>query len=147
MARSRPLRAVLDTNVIIAALKSRNPQSPTVELLTRWAKREFTLLYSDDLLAEYAEKLADRSVALAVRERFLSGIIRNAELVDVRDAQIRSIVDADPDDDLVLACAMVGKATHLVTYDPHLLTLANDYQQLAILDGLGFLKMVRDANR
>lgn len=144
MARSRPLRAVLDMNVIIAALKSRNPQSPTVELLTRWAKREFTLLYSDDLLAEYAEKLVDRSVALAIRDGFLTGIIRNAERVDVLDSQIRSIVAADPDDDPVLACAIVGKATHLVTYDPHLLTLAKDYQQLAILDGLGFLRLVRD---
>jgi predicted nucleic acid-binding protein len=38
-----PLRAVLDTNVIIAALLSKNPGSPTVELLQRWGNGEFTL--------------------------------------------------------------------------------------------------------
>lgn len=50
-------RTVFDTNVIIAALKSKNPHSPTVELLERWGNEEFTLVYCDDLLAEYQESL------------------------------------------------------------------------------------------
>ena len=48
MTEPRP-RAVLDTNVIIAALKSKNPRSPTRELLTRWDNDEFDLLYAEDL--------------------------------------------------------------------------------------------------
>ena len=47
--KSRLPRAVLDTNVVVAAIRSRNPNSPTVELLRRWARREFVLLYSDDV--------------------------------------------------------------------------------------------------
>ncbi len=50
------LRAVLDTNVILAAYFSRNPRSPTVELLTRWRRAEFTVLYSRQIRKEYERK-------------------------------------------------------------------------------------------
>lgn len=33
MTKPRPIRAVLDTNVVIAALKSRSPNSPTAEII------------------------------------------------------------------------------------------------------------------
>ncbi|MCX6030334.1 MAG: hypothetical protein NT169_13695 [Chloroflexi bacterium] len=52
-------------------------------------------------------------------------------------------VPADPDDDIVLACAIVGRATHLVTYDPHIHALGEAYQGVRILDGLHFLYAVR----
>jgi hypothetical protein len=41
------IRAVLDTNVPIAAHLSRNPHSPTVELLGRWRAGQFLQLYSE----------------------------------------------------------------------------------------------------
>ena len=50
------LRAVLDTNVPIGALISRNPNSPLVELLDRWLAGEFEILYSEDISAEYEEQ-------------------------------------------------------------------------------------------
>ena len=50
MATDRsPLRAVLDTNVFVAAYLSRNPNSPTREIIDRWLRGEFDLLYSCDL--------------------------------------------------------------------------------------------------
>jgi predicted nucleic acid-binding protein len=36
------LRAVFDTNVFVSALLSRNPTSPTQELMERWHNDEFT---------------------------------------------------------------------------------------------------------
>ena len=56
------LRAVFDTNVVLAALLSRNPNSPLVELLARWRHNEFEFIYSLDLLAEYREKLVNKKV-------------------------------------------------------------------------------------
>ena len=47
-----PLRAVLDTNVLLAARLSSHPASPNVEILDRWQHREFTFLHSLDTLAE-----------------------------------------------------------------------------------------------
>jgi len=52
------LRAVFDTNIFVAAHLSKNPHSPTMELLRRWRQEEFELLYSDDLLVEVDEKFS-----------------------------------------------------------------------------------------
>jgi putative PIN family toxin of toxin-antitoxin system len=136
-------RAVFDTNVIIAALMSKNPYSPTVELLQRWRQGEFTLLYTDDLLLEYQRKFISRQIAPTLRVSFLADIYAFGEIVDLSSDQIHSIITDDPDDDIVIASALVGRATHLVTYDPHLLNLGRTYQGINILDGLHFLYAVR----
>jgi len=49
------LRAVLNTNVHIAAQLSKNPNSPTVELIKRWRNGEFILLCSSQLYDELDE--------------------------------------------------------------------------------------------
>lgn len=49
--------AVLDTNVVLAAENSSNPDSPNREVVRRWLAGEFALLVTDDVVAEYAEKL------------------------------------------------------------------------------------------
>ena len=141
------LRAVFDTNVIIAALKSRNPNSPTIELLKRWRDDEFILLYADDLLLEYREKFIARNIDPALRIAFLASLDVLGEQVQVVPDQIKPVVPNDPDDDIVVACAIVGKATHLVSYDPHLLNLGESYQGIVILDGLHFLYAVRGDKR
>lgn len=141
------LRAVFDTNVIIAALKSKNPNSPTVELLKRWRNDEFLLLYADDLLLEYRQKFIARNIDAALRIAFLAGLDVFGERIELAPDQIKRVVSNDPDDDIFVACAIVGKATHLVSYDPHLLSLEESYQGIAILDGLHFLYAVRGDKR
>lgn len=142
MATERPrLRAVFNTNVVVAALKSRSPQSPTAELLRRWEGGEFDLLYSADLRAEYEEKFAARAVDPLRSQAFLSQLEKSGILVEVPN--VDPVIQADPDDDIVLACAVAGGATHLVTYDPHFLPLGAEYRGVRILDGLHFLYLVR----
>ena len=143
MTEKNILRAVFDTNVVIAALKSKNPSSPTVELLRRWRQGEFIILYSDALLLEYLEKFISRDIDPALRIVFLADLDVLGEHIDLTPDQIQPLVPDDPDDDIVIACAIVGQATHLVTYDPHLLNLGETYQGITILDGLHFLYAVR----
>jgi predicted nucleic acid-binding protein len=56
------IRAVLDTNVLIAAFRSRSSSSPNQEILDRWEKGHLDLLFPDDVLAEYVEKLVEHQV-------------------------------------------------------------------------------------
>lgn len=147
MTDKPPFRAVFDTNVIIAALKSKNPNSPTVELLQRWRNHEFILLYADDLLLEYREKFVTRHIAPALRIAFLASLDVLGERVELVAENIQRVVSNDPDDDIFIACALVGNATHLVSYDPHLLNLGESYQGVVILDGLHFLYAVRGDKR
>jgi|CXWK01.1.fsa_nt_gi predicted nucleic acid-binding protein len=135
--------AVLDTNVFVAAYLSRNPNSPTQEILARWLNDEFDLLYSVDLQAEIAEKFAAKGVAQEATELLLATLAIRGVQVEAPASAVVAIISADPDDDLVLACAVVGGATHLVTYDPHFDVLGRTYQGIHIVDGLGFLGVLR----
>lgn len=133
------LRAVLDTNVPIAAHLSRNPHSPTIELLARWRGGQFTQLYSDDMLVELVEKFQAREIAADASDRYLADLIMLGEFVIVAPEQVPDVIVADTDDNAILACAFVGRASHIVTYDPHFDVLGGAYQGIPILDGLHFL--------
>lgn len=50
-------------------------------------------------------------------------------------------VDADPDDDMVVECAVVGDATHIVTGDKHLLSLGK-YQEITIVKATEFIVLL-----
>ncbi len=137
------LRVVFDTNVFVAAFLSRNPTSPTKELIRRWEEDEFTLLISDALLDEVAEKLLERSIERERIVEFLTLVSRLAEWVDVPAEAVLPVVADDPDDDHILACAVVGKADYLVSYDPHFDPLGGEYQGVKITKALLFLWAVR----
>jgi len=142
LATERPrLRVVFDTNVVVAALKSRSPQSPTNELLQHWRAGEFDLLYSADLRAEYEDKFTARAIDPLRSQAFLSRL--EAFGIRVEVPNVDPVIEADPDDDIVLACAVSGIATHLVTYDPHFLPLGEEYRGIRIVNGLNFLYLVR----
>ena len=140
---STRLRAVFDTNVVIAALLSHNPQSPLIELVRRWRNEEFELLYCDDLRSEYHEKLIAKSVQPDRRRRFLDDLTSLGTRILLTSADLIPRIPDDPDDDVVIACAIAGGATHLVTYDPHLHALGEEYEGVRILNGLHFLYALR----
>jgi putative PIN family toxin of toxin-antitoxin system len=137
------IRAVLDTNIVVAALLSRNPSSPTAEIIRRWRDDEFELLYSSYIREEYAEKLLDRGADLQRMAAFMNAIDRMGIRVFLIEADIIPRVPGDLDDDAVIACAISGGATHLVTYDAHLHALGEEYEGVHILDGLHFLYVLR----
>lgn len=135
-------RAVFDTNVFVSAALSRNPTSPTRELLDRWERGEFELLTCAALVAEWAEKLIERNAPSAEVAKVLAALSALAEWIDVPDDVIPALL-TDPDDNVVLACATLGRATHIVTYDPHFDSLGGEYQGIQIVKALPFLWAVR----
>jgi hypothetical protein len=52
-------------------------------------------------------------------------------------------IAAHSDDNAILACAYVGRASHIVTYDPHFGVPGGAYGGIPIVDGLHFLYIVR----
>jgi len=137
------LRVVLDTNVVFAGLFSRNPHSPTAEVLRRWQEGEFDLLYCEDLQAEYRDKLASPNINPTRRGHFLTRLTQLGIYVPLTSDDLIPRVPDDPDDDVVIACAVAGGATHLVTYASHRHALGKEYEGVRILDGLHFLYILR----
>lgn len=137
------LRAVFNANVYVAAYLSRNPHSPNKELFRHWREHQFVLLVSKAVLEEVVEKFGELGIDQRLTLELVAHILADAEYVHVSEEDVQPIILADPDDDHVLACAVVGKANYLVTYDPHFDCLGGEYKGLEILDGLHFLYVVR----
>lgn len=62
-------------------------------------------------------------------EDIVSDFLSFTQIVEI--AKIITVIEGDPDDDVVLATAVGGKAESIVTGDPHLLTLA-EYKSIKI---------------
>ena len=137
------LRAVLDTNVFVSAFLSRNPTSPTREIVQRWQAGEFVLLSSESLIDEVTEKLLSRQIQRERILEFLTLLTRLAEWIEIPREAVRPVILQDPEDDLVLACAVLGKADFLVTYDTHFDSLKGDYAGIRITKALPFLWALR----
>ncbi len=140
------LRSVLDTNVLLAARLSSQPASPTAEILDRWQRQEFLFLYSLDTLAEYAEKFLSHGIPPSEVEAFIRLLALHGEIVPVVFFHFRHY-PVDPEDVMFLLCAINGHATHLVSYDRHLLSLRPYYEgEVTICEPAEFLAACRKTN-
>jgi putative PIN family toxin of toxin-antitoxin system len=121
-ARSRdtPIKVVLDTNVIVAGLRSRRGASFLVLDLVERGRLDIAL--NAPLIAEYDEVIRRpehrriHSLSEPQIRRFLRGLITRAEIVETRpDRRIR--LSRDPDDAIVVEAAIEGRADYLVTHN------------------------------
>ena len=146
------LRAVLDTNVLVAALSSRRGAS--LALLSLAMDERFTLLASPAIWLEY-EAVLKRSEIVVMHQLSLSDIddVLNAlcsVVVPVKAHYLWRPQLRDPNDEMVLEAAINGAGTHLVTFnlrdfDPpiqrHLLTVPSRMGPRACTPA-DFLKLV-----
>lgn len=136
-------RAVFDTNVFVSASLSKNANSPTRELLQRWKNNEFTLIICDQIAKELLEKLHQRGVSQNTINEQIDALSSAAEWVVVPEEKIEDLL-SDPDDNVVVACAVEGKANYLVTYDPHFDSLKGNYKGMKIVKAIPFLEVLRE---
>ena len=135
-------RAVFDTNVFVSASLSKNANSPTRELLERWKRNEFILLVCNQIAKELIEILSERGLTAEEIVDQISALARSAEWVIVPEEKIEDLL-SDPDDNVVVACAVEGAANYLVTYDPHFDTLGGNYRGIKIVKAIPFLEALR----
>jgi putative PIN family toxin of toxin-antitoxin system len=128
-------RAVLDTSVIMAALRSRTGASHA--LLEQVARETVRPLVSTALFLEYEDvlKRAENRLATGMSEEdvdgFLAALASAAEPVEVNFRWRPQL--SDPKDELVLEAAVNGEADALVTHN------VRDFEPAARLFGLRVL--------
>jgi len=131
------LRAVIDTNVFVTALL-RGKASRRV--YDAFLNGDMVCIVSDELLAELVDVLSrpefQRSIPDADITELVTALRRDAILIRP-GSTIR--VCRDPKDDLLLDCALAGRADCLVTGDNDLLAL-HPFRGLAILRPADFLR-------
>ncbi|MCY7320979.1 MAG: putative toxin-antitoxin system toxin component, PIN family [Phormidesmis sp. CAN_BIN36] len=130
--------AVFDTNILLSALLSSNGNPFRCVALAKI--RQVESVTCQEILDEFAEKLllkfkfSDEMTQSAVDE------VRNFSRLIKISATLKA-VPADSDDDMVVECAVVGGATHIVTGDQHLLTL-KAYESIAIVKATEFVALL-----
>lgn len=118
------MRAVIDTNVLVAALLWRGPPHALLEQVRAGALQ---IVSSPALLAELADVIGRPRFEAALartntsRERLLAQVRQLAEVID--PPPLPEQVCRDPDDDQVLALAIAAKVDLIVSGDNDLLSL------------------------
>jgi putative PIN family toxin of toxin-antitoxin system len=120
------VRAVLDANVLIAALLS--PSGAPAQVISRWFVGEFELVVSESLLAELERALGYPKLRTRIAPEdaaeFVSFLRDAAVLAPDPPAPPRR--SSDPGDDYLLALAESERAM-VVSGDQHLLELARRF--------------------
>jgi uncharacterized protein len=137
--------AVIDTNVVVSGLLTREPSSPTAVILDGMLRGRFTYLFSLDLLAEYRHVLLRPAIrrrhglGAADVESVLTELALNGS---VRDPP--AVTEAIPDDDdrHVWALLQCEPAAVLVTGDNALLRRATEPER--VLSPRRFLSLLRE---
>ncbi len=138
-------RVVVDTSVVVAALRTRKGAGNAVLRLV--AERRLQLLATPPLFLEYEDvlKRADQRMAnglsLEQIDEFLAELAAHVEPVDLHfmwRPQVR-----DPGDEMVLEAAINGDADALITYNVSDFAVAADRFGVRVLRPAEILKMVK----
>lgn len=125
-------RIVLDTNILISSVISKK-SSPYL-LYQGWRKNQFTLITSEEQLKELKQvlqypklrKFINQDEAAIVVSALYELAITVADLPEVNYSQ-------DPDDNLIIATAIAGKADLIVTGDKGDLLALKTVENIAII--------------
>ncbi len=139
-------KAVLDTTVLVSAFLNPVPRGASHDLLGFAEAGTFDLHISEGILAEVAGVLlrssrsrarlayADADVAMYCR------MLLNASVLVLDIPEIRVV--RDPNDDMILACALAASADYLVSRDKDLLSIG-EYGGVKIVAPEAFLGILR----
>jgi len=123
------MNVVCDTNVLVSAvLFGGQPR----EVLRRIAEGNAIGYTSPDLKRELADVLAREKFGLSSEQ--VSSILQliGETFIEVVPDEVPDVIRDDPDDNVVLACAVAANAQWIVSGDRHLLDLKS-YQETTIL--------------
>ena len=132
-------RAVLDTNVYISIFTS--PKGALGEIWEHGLKRTYTLLISPTIVAELANVLRDKFMwpEPEIRAR----VKRFARIADIIIPDIvPNVIENDPADNHILACAVSGNADVIVSGDKRHLLPLKEYEGIPIVRPADFLRML-----
>lgn len=138
----RPLRVVVDINVLISGYFFGKPETPPRQILKATLDGFFVLLHTDDYLVDLLEALSKKTFLgrlAEIGETASSITLILAQLSEkVTAAEVPAGVVRDRDDAIILACAVGGQADTIVSGDKDLTTLGV-FRNIPILTPAQFL--------
>ncbi len=106
--------AVIDTNVLVSGLMTKNPASPPVRIVEALLLGLFTMVFNDDVMAEYSDVL--RRPRLRLDEQDVKSLLAFISAYGLPGKTVASNADfADEDDRVFFELASGHPGAKLVT--------------------------------
>lgn len=133
------MKVVLDTNVMLVMLPERSNDH---DLFLALLSNSYQLCVTSDILSEYEEIIAKKNtpeIAHAALE-----LITSLPNVTRHQKYFRwNLIDADPDDNKFVDCAIAAGADYLVSDDKHFqVLLKEDFPKVQLIDKKGFRELL-----
>ena len=131
------MKVVFDTNVVASASFWRGAP---FDCLAAWAQGHCVAVVSSSLLAEYHETVEELSLDYPDRKRveWVEALTETAELVFPTDRATGAT--PDPDDEMILECALAAEADFIVSGDKKHLLALREFQGIPIVSPAEFLR-------
>jgi len=135
------MKIVLDTNCLLAVLPSKSPYRC---IWDAFRQGEYTLCYTTEILQEYEEILSrfhSPSAIVLIMEMLLKlpNVIQNIPYYRW------NMIEADPDDNKFVDCALNVGADYIVTNDRHFNVLKEiEFPSVNVIDIRSFKNIVLD---
>ncbi|MBK6932275.1 MAG: putative toxin-antitoxin system toxin component, PIN family [Saprospirales bacterium] len=136
------LRVVLDTNVLLVSI---SPNAPNHWIIRHFMDEGFILCVTTDILLEY-EEVITRHMGALTATNFMEAL-DNAPHVELITRYFKwDLIEADPDDNKFVDCAIAGNARFIVTEDKHFRILNQvEYPKVGIIGIAEFKKELEGA--
>jgi putative PIN family toxin of toxin-antitoxin system len=134
------VKAVFDTNVLIAAFLTEGICSG---LLIRARKQAFNLVLCDDIIREFEGILIRKFKLTSTDISEISAIVLEAASEILHNLGPIPDICRDPNDDMIIACAIDAAADYIVTGDEDLLILKR-YKDIVIINPRNFEALFAD---
>lgn len=141
-----PLRVVLDSTILVSAFLT--PGGAADVVLHQGIDEAFTCCLADEIITETVQRL----LTPRLQQRYaytdadvdtFKATLRGSFLI-VSDLPPLTGIVRDPNDDMIVACAVAAVASHVVTRDDDLLSLGA-YEDIAMVTPEAFLRLLRHA--
>lgn len=139
------LKVVFDSAVFISAFLAKTGLS--AELLRKAKDGAFDICLAEEILEEVRRALLQYQ---KIRKRYhytdqtAIQFVQSLRVVThlITDLPLIKVVDSDPNDDMVVACALKAQASYIITRDNDLLSLGK-YKDIEIVTPEAFMGMLR----
>jgi uncharacterized protein len=139
------IRATLDTNVLAPGIIT-SPQTVNGQVIQAWRENKYSLVLSEAILTELSRTLSEPYFSARLTAAQIEATVNlfRSEATIVPLLVTVAGVATHPEDDLILATALSGKAHYLVTRDEKLQEKVQEYKGVSIISPLVFLQRLRE---
>lgn len=105
----------MDTNCLLMSIPRRSPYH---EVFEDFLLGKYVLCVSNEVVLEYEEILTQK-VGKVIANNIINAILSAPNTVYIYPQNRYHLIEADPDDNKFVDCAITAKATYIVTQDRH----------------------------